>query len=599
MVDVQFRGTGSLAAALAHGARLLAADPEAAAAQAREILRLDPGNSAAHRLLGNALRRLGQDEAAEKAELDSVSASLAEPALEAALKAIGEGRWADAEGHVRRRFDAVPDDPAAFALLAEIAAEVGAYDQAERLIRQAIVLAPAFLESRLALARILFARGRVEESLDAAEEVRAADPGHVAAILFLGATRGQIGAYDEAIATYEDFLAGHADEAGVWVAYGHVLKTVGRTKDGIAAYRRALDLAPASGEAWWSLANLKTGTLDHQDRATMARQLERPDLGSDDRVQLLFASGCAAEEANEVDSAFRLYADGNRAQRARLRYDPATTSAETAKARALFTADFFAARQGYGDPAPDPIFVLGLPRAGSTLVEQILATHEAIEGTAELPHIPALIQEVAATHATRLQIPYPEILAHLSPDEIRTLGRLYLERAAVHRRQKRPFFIDKLPNNWLDIGFIQLILPNARIVDARRAPLPCCWSNFKQYFARGQAFSYDLADLGLYYRDYQELMAHYEAVLPGRIHRVQHEALVADPEAEVRGLLAWLGLAYDPACLDFHSNARAVRTASSEQVRRPINAEGLEGWRAFEPFLKPLKDALNSDNGPA
>ena len=598
MADPQYLGTGSLAAALSQGERLFGTSPEAAAAQAREILAITPGSSAALRLLARALRKLGQGAEAGRAGADAAEASLREPMLAAAARALAEGRAQEAEGLVRRQLGAAPDDAAALVMLAEIAGQVGAYAQAEALVRQALDHAPGFGDGRLSLARILFARGKVDESLAVAEKMLGERPDCEPALTFLGGTLGLIGDYEAAIARYAAFLDRHPGSAETWTAYGNVLKTVGRSEDGVAAFRRALAREPTFGEAWWGLANLKSALLDAADVARMTALLEAGTPPPADRAQIHFALGRALEDAGDAPASFRHYEMGNRLQRAALPYEAAATAAEAAKAEALFTAEFFAARGGHGERSAAPIFILGMPRAGSTLIEQILASHPAIEGTAELPYIPALARELAATRSLALRTPYPEVLGHLDVEESRALGRAYLARAAAHRRTDRPYFIDKLPNNWLDIGFIHLILPEARIIDARRAPLPCCWSNFKQYFVRGQAFSNDLADLGRYYRAYIALMAHYDRVLPGRVHRIAHEALVADPEGEVRRLLDHLGLPFDPACLQFHRNRRAVRTASSEQVRRPINADGLESWRAFEPFLAPLKAALGGLAGP-
>ena len=592
MADPQYIGTGGLAAALAQGERLLRADPAAAAAQAKEILAVTPGVSAGLRLLARAQRRLGRQSEAERTEVEAACASLREPMLAAAARALAQGQWQEAETWVRRRLGEVPDDAAALVMLGEIAAEVGVYAEAERLVKEALRHAPRFAEARLSLARIAYAQGRVGDSLAVAEEMLADEPDSIAALTFIGFTLGLVGAYDDAIGRYETFLEGHEGDAALWIAYGNVLKTVGRTEDGIAAYRRAIALDPRSGDAWWGLANLKSGLLEPADVARMTQLLEGEALAPGDRIQLHFALGRALEDAGDAKASFRHYEAGNSLKRAVLPYDPSVTTAEVAKAKALFTPAFFAAHSGHGDPSPAPIFILGLPRAGSTLIEQILASHSSIEGTAELPYIPALARELAATRSMALRMPYPEILAQIGAEESRALGRLYLERAAAHRRSGQPHFIDKLPNNWLDIGFIHQILPNAKIIDARRAPLACCWSNYKQHFAGGQAFSYDLADLGLYYRDYVDLLAHFDEVLPGRVHRLIHERLIAEPEAEIRGLLAFLGLDYEPACLNFHENPRAVRTASSEQVRRPISAAGLHSWRAFEPWLQPLKDAL-------
>jgi hypothetical protein len=367
------------------------------------------------------------------------------------------------------------------------------------------------------------------------------------------------------------------------MSFGHMLKTVGRQADGVAAYRRAIDLMPQLGEAWWSLANLKTVRFGEQDLAAMAGQLAREDIAKEDRFHLDFALGKALEDRGEAERAFAHYAAGNALRRTELVYDADETTAFVDRLIALATPEFLAARTGQGCDAPDPVFILGMPRAGSTLVEQILSSHSAVEGTSELPDIPALARRDPA---------YPEGLPALSAEALRRLGEEFLTRTRVQRKTQRPFFIDKLPNNWAHAVFIMLILPNAKIIDARRHPLGCCFSNFKQHFARGQAFSYDLADMGRYYADYVRLMAHIDRVAPGRIHRVFYERMVDDTEAEVRRLLEHCGLPFEEACLAFHQTERAVRTASSEQVRRPIYREGTEGWKAFEPWLDPLKAAL-------
>ena len=315
-------------------------------------------------------------------------------------------------------------------------------------------------------------------------------------------------------------------------------------------------------------------------------------LSDDDRLHLHFALGKALEDRGEAAAAFASYAEGNRLRRAQIHYDGEEISTHVRRSIALFTPEFFAARAGLGCAAPDPIFILGMPRAGSTLIEQILASHSRVEGTMELPDVPALAKRLSGRKHKSGVSAYPECLAGLDPAALAALGEEFLQGTRVQRKTSRPFFIDKMPNNWLHVGLIRLILPKARIVDARRHPLGCCFSNFKQHFARGQGFTYDQAELGHYYRDYVALMAHFDAVQPGRIHRVIYERMVADPEDEVRRLLDFLDLPFEPACLKFYENERAVRTASSEQVRRPINREGLDQWRAFEPFLGPLEAAL-------
>ncbi|MBS0362372.1 MAG: sulfotransferase, partial [Proteobacteria bacterium] len=299
------------------------------------------------------------------------------------------------------------------------------------------------------------------------------------------------------------------------------------------------------------------------------------------------------EDAGDYEASFRCYAEGARIRRGQVEYDPAETTAQLERSRALFTPEFFAARAGQGHPDPAPIFVVGLPRSGSTLVEQILASHSQVEGTMELPDIIFLARSLTDARGEGERGAYPDVLARLSGDELSALGRAYMDRTAIQRKLGRPFFIDKMPNNFLHAGLISLILPNARIVDTRRDGMATGFSAFKQHFARGQNWSYDLAEIGWFYRDYVALMAHFDTVMPGRIHRVNYEAMVDDTEAEVRRLLAYCGLPFEPECLEFHRNSRPVRTASSEQVRRPIFRQGIDQWRRYEPWLAPLRAALS------
>jgi len=348
-----------------------------------------------------------------------------------------------------------------------------------------------------------------------------------------------------------------------------------------ALLRRSLELEPTLGSSWWSLANLKTFRFTTDDAEAMRRTLQLPGIAEDDRSQLEFALGKAEEDARNWAESFAHYAEGNRRRRAMLDYDPAHVTAIVDRQRATLDADFFAARRGWGCMSEDPIFVVSLPRSGSTLVEQILASHSAVEGTMELPDIGMI--------AGRLG---PGGIADLTKADARALGEDYLARTAVQRKAGRPHFVDKMPNNWTYLALIHLILPNARIVDARRHPLGCGWSLFKQHFARGQSFSYDLGEIGRYYRDYVRALEHIDHVLPGRVNRVFYEQMVEDTATEVRRLLDAIGLPFEEACLRFYETERAVRTASSEQVRRPIFREGLDQWRHYEPWLGPLADAL-------
>jgi tetratricopeptide (TPR) repeat protein len=414
-------------------------------------------------------------------------------------------------------------------------------------------------------------------------ERAAIDPGNAGNANLKAAAHGRIGDYDEAIQLYQAVLEKIPNQPKVWMSYGHVLKTVGRLEDSIAAYRQAIAFAPTLGEVWWSLANLKTFDFDEQDIGAMTVGLATPMLGDNDRLHLHFALGKAFEDRGQPQVAFRHYEQGNRIRREQQEYDPEATTRQVDRAIALFTPELFATRGGKGCDAPDPVFIVGMPRAGSTLIEQILASHSQVEGTMELPDMPALAARVGAREGG---------LATVSDAELAEMGVEYLDRTRIQRKTGRPFFIDKLPNNWAHVGLIRLILPNAKIVDARRHPLGCCFSNFKQHFARGQGFAYALGDLGRYYSDYVRAMAHFDAVQPGHVHRVFHEDMVADSEREIRSLLDALGLPFEAACLRYWETDRAVRTPSSEQVRRPIFRDGTEGWQAYEAWLDPLKTAL-------
>lgn len=523
---------------------------------------------------------------------ESLAASVRDPRLMEAGLALVEGRLAVAERLLRPHLKEKPTDIAAIRMMAELAGRLGRYPDAETLLRRALELAPGFTAARANLATVLYRQNRPTEAIEILDALLDEQPENPSHQNLKAAALGRIGGFEEAIHIYRQVLARLPDQARIWMSYGHVLKTVGRRDEGIAAYRRAIGLAPALGEAWWSLANLKTVRLGPADIEEMNSALSAPGLSREDLFHLHFALGKAHDDESQPELAFHHYAEGNRLRRELIGYEADETSRAVDRSISLFTPAFLAERGGWGCPAPDPIFILGMPRSGSTLLEQILASHAQVEGTMELPDIPALVKRLGARTRKSEESEYPETLATLGPESLRALGHEYLERARIHRKTDKPFFIDKMPNNWAHVGFIQLILPKARIVDARRHPLDCCVSNFRQHYARGQGFSYSLEDMGRYYSDYVRLMAHFDRALPGRIHRVIHERLIDEPEREIRALLDALGLSFDPACLRSHENKRAVRTASSEQVRRPINREGVDQWRAYERWLGPLKEAL-------
>lgn len=558
-------------------------------------LAAEPAHGDAWRALADLRLLADQPDAADQAYGRHVLCATANPVLMAAAAALAANDLAAAERMLKPRLKQAPTDVAALRMLAELAARLGRYADSEALLARCLELAPSFRAARHNYAYILQRQNRSLESLTEAERILAEEPHDPNGRNLKAGALVQIGRYDEAVRLYEGILEQFPTQPKAWLNYGHALKTEGRGKDSADAYRRCAELAPSFGEAYWSLANLKTARFAETEIAAMERQLERDDLSDDDRLHFHFALGKACEDLKRDQEAFAHYEAGNRIRRGKLGYDREDTSRRIARMIATCTPALFDAKAGSGAPDPDPIFIVGLPRSGSTLVEQILASHPAIEGTMELPDLPAIAKRLGERRSRGDASLYPEILADLPAEELRALGEEYLARTRVQRREGRPFFIDKLPNNFLHIGLIHLSLPNARIIDARRHPMAACFSGFKQHFARGQAFSYGLDDIGRYYRDYVGLMAHIDTVLPGRVHRVAYERLVADTEGEIRRLLDYCGLPFDEACLRFHETERSVRTASAEQVRSPIYTSGLDQWRRFESWLGPLRDAL----GPA
>jgi tetratricopeptide (TPR) repeat protein len=517
----------------------------------------------------------------------SIAAALRNPVLVDAALALAENRLHDAEPLLRARLREAPTDVAAIRMMAELAARIGRLKDSETLLRRALELAPAFGAARANLATVLYKQNRFPEALVELDAVLAEDGDNPSQVNLKAAALGRVGGYEEAIGLYRELTQRFPEQAKLWMSYGHMLKTVGEQEQSIAAYRTALGVEPTLGEVWWSLANLKTVRFSDEDVAAMQAALSTDGLGREDEFHLHFALGKANEERGEHEAAFAHYAKGNALRSEELGHDPDAVTAQVNRVIERLTPDFLKGRRGHS--APDPIFILGMPRAGSTLIEQILATHSMVEGTMELPDIPAMAMREGKGLGS-----WVDAVAALSDDDLERLGAEYIERTRIQRKTNKPYFIDKLPNNWAYLGFIRLILPNAKIIDARRHPLDCCFSNYRQHFAKGQAFSYHLAHMGRYYADYVRAMARWDDVQPGYVHRVIHERLLADPEGEIRALLAFLGLPFEEQCLAFHENKRAVRTASSEQVRRPINRDGVDQWKPYEAHLGPLKLALGT-----
>jgi tetratricopeptide (TPR) repeat protein len=482
-------------------------------------------------------------------------------------------------------------------LLAQIGMKLDVVDDAEFLLEQVLVLAPDYHAARYEYALALLNRHKHVRAREEMEKLLATDPNNRVYRTTHATVCTGFGDYAQALPLYREILAETPDDPELHLSIGHALKTLGQTPEAIASYRAATAVRPQYGEAYWSLANLKTYRFTDAEIACM-RTWEAAEVQAADRYHLCFALGKALEDRGEYAESFAFYERGNALKKTECRYRPEPLERNAQLQAALCTPEFFAARQGFGCPDPSPIFIVGLPRSGSTLIEQILSSHSQVEGTMELADIPRLVQDLRGREQTTDAAPrYPGVLAELGAQDCMRLGEKYLEDTRVYRKGKPhrvPFFIDKMPNNFRHLGLIHLLLPNAKIIDARRDPIACCFSNYKQLFASGQQFTYSIEDIARYYRMYVELMAHWDEALPGRILRIQHEDVVDDLEGNVRRLLEFCELEFEPGCIEFYNTERTVHSASSEQVRRPIYREGVDQWRHYEPWLGPLKEALGA-----
>jgi predicted Zn-dependent protease len=505
---------------------------------------------------------------------------------------LSNGRLDAAESLLRLLRAHSPSDVEALRLLAEIATQREELIEAEQMLNECLRLAPGFSEARFDLARVLHAQQRPEAMLPLLERLLVLEPQSLSYRTLQSAAYNLLGLNERSLAVLGQLLQDFPADERVWMYYGHALRAAGRNREAIDAYRESTRLAPGFAEAWFSLANLKTLRFSAVDISTMRAQASSSGLSDEDRLQFEFALGKALEDEGEFAASFEHYSRGNAMRRAAIPYDAPALTRFVERNEALYTKPFFSARGGFGCQSPEPIFILGLPRSGSTLLEQILASHSQVEGTRELPYVLSIARELGAFEVPDKPPTYPQSVRDLSGERLQALGSRYLAEAAPHRLLGRAHFIDKMPNNWMHVGLISLLLPNARIIDARRSALGCCVANFKQHFQKGMWFSYKLEDLGHYYRDYVRQMRHFDAVLPGRVYRVVYENLVTDLEGEVRRLLAYCNLPFEEQCLRFYETRRVVQTVSSEQVRQPIYREGLDQWRNFEPWLGALKEAL-------
>jgi tetratricopeptide (TPR) repeat protein len=514
------------------------------------------------------------------------------PVLLASLDMLHEGKLIKAEQLCRGFMQKNPQHIEGMRLLADIAIRHGVLEDAEFLLESAVAFDPDHQRARIDYVQALSKRQRYQQASEEAKALLEASTENPQFQSLYAIQSMQLGDYQTALDLFDQILERIPHDPVTHVSKGHALKTGGKTAEAVSAYQAAIDSQPMHCDAWYSLANLKTYRFDDDQIHTMLELDRNPHLAGQDRVYLQFALGKAFEDKNEFDKSFFHYSKGNDIKRNQVQYRADGTSRECEEQIAACTPDTF--KHVSGHDAPDPIFIVGLPRAGSTLLEQILSSHSQIDGTLELPNVLSISGKLRRLGQREGNHRYPEILNDLTPETLRELGEEYIRDTRIHRLGA-PFFIDKMPNNFRHVGLIRLMLPNAKIIDARRDPMACCFSGFKQLFAEGQLFSYSLDDIGRYYKDYVKLMAHWDEVIPGYVLRVQHEDVVADLETQVTRMLDFCGVPFEESCLEFHKTERNVRTPSSEQVRQPIFSTALEQWKNYEPWLGPLKQALGSE----
>jgi tetratricopeptide (TPR) repeat protein len=557
----------------------------------RRAVALDPKLADAWQELAAALFAVGETLAGDVAYAHFIRLSPDPPELRDAALALGENRIEAAEALLNARIQLAPKDVEAQRMLAQLKIRREEYGEAQQQLTACLDLAPGYAAARYDLAELLHTLQRHAEALPMVERLLATAPRHMEYLGLKARLLRLAGRNDEALAVMAQVVAEHPDEEGAWLIFGHLLRQVGQQARAIDMYRRALEVRPTSGRAYWSLANLKTFRFAGDDLRAM-EELTRRRLRAADRTHLEFALGKALEDSGDFSASFERYARGNSLHRATMPFDPQAVTRAVERLKALYTAGFFAKRANWGSERSDPIFIVGMPRSGSTLLEQVLSSHSQVEGTRELTDLPAIALDLMSDPRLGGREKYPESIAELGPEEIEKLAERYLTRTGSHRVSDRPRFVDKMLGNFGHLGLIHLMFPRASIIDARRHPLGCGFSCYKQLFANGHAYSYDLDELGRYIREYVGWMDHFDEVVPRRVHRLYYERFVADPEGELRRLLEYCGLAFEPECLRFYANPRIVQTHSSEQVRQPIYSDSVDHWRRYERWLVPLRAAL-------
>jgi tetratricopeptide (TPR) repeat protein len=518
------------------------------------------------------------------------------PALLAVTELMHEGKLLKAEQICRHFLQNNKRHVDGMCMLAEIGIELKIYDDAEFLLASALELDPNHIHARSLYLNLLIRLGKYKVAAQQVEPLLIAQPDNLSFKIAKASALTGLGEIEQAISLFEQVVAENDQVPGFHLQLGHALKTKGEIEKAISSYQKAYQLSPSYGDAFWSLANTKTYRFSDSEIAQMQTQQNNEDLALLDSIQLHFATGKAFEDRKDYDQAFKSYQKGNELQHAHNGFDITKFEQQVAEQIKYCTPELFKNRGNLGLNVPDPIFILGLPRAGSTLLEQILASHSQVDGTMELHNILGLASRLRGRSKSQNdeEAQYPKNLAEINPDYFKRFGQQFIDETQVYR-EKAPLFIDKMPNNFIHIGLIRLILPNAKIIDARRSPMACCFSGFKQLFAEGQDFSYNLEDIGRYYQAYLKIMAHWDAVLPGHVLTVNHEDVVDDLETQVRRMLDFVGLEFEQSCVDFHKTKRNIKTPSSEQVRQPIYKSATEQWRHFEPYLGPLKKVLNID----
>jgi len=577
------------------GATMLALGrPEAAIESFRRALELNPAFDAAHLQLGQTLLSLGREAEASEVMESFVRQKPHRKRLTEAADLHRNGNYKEAEKIYRDILKEDPDNVSAMRLLAKLAMKMEQYRDAVVLLKQVVRLAPDYRVALLDLGHAQTELHELEDAVATVERAISLDPNSYGGYIALANALARSSRTNEAVAAYRKASVLRPELAGTYLGLGNVLKTLGKQREAIEAYRKGLSLQPDFAELYWSLSNLKTFRFDWDEVEAMKAELAKPGLSDAAAVHFCFALGKASEDYRDYARAFEYYERGNALRRMQESYDPVHTEVIHERIRAVFTKEFLEQARGGGHADVRPIFIVGLPRSGSTLIEQILASHAEVEATHELPEGGRLIRFIEQRRVGRGH--YPEAVSGFSAEEFATLGKRYDEQTRRYR-SGAPYFIDKMPNNFANLGLLSLILPNALFINAMRDPMDTCLSCYKQLFARGQSFTYDLDDLGNYYLEYRRMMDHWHAVMPGRILDVQYENVVDDLEAQVRRLLDYCGLAWDMACLEFHNTKRAIRTASSEQVRQPIYTDAVDHWKKFGNALNQLVEILDPVRG--